>query len=1107
MRSQGRAAAAALVTAMVLTSTPTATAATADGSGPAVAPVPGGRGATVTLLTGDRVVLGAGGDVLAVRRGKGRERVRFVSWAAGEARYVVPTDAEPLLRAARLDLRLFDVRGLAQAGYDDEARDTLPLIVTQGGGAARSAIATAGARVTRDLPTIGGSAITIHKRQGVEWWSTIAGGPSALRAGAEKIWLDGRRAMALDRSVPQIGAPAAWQAGYTGRGVTVAVLDSGVDTTHPDLAGRVREVRNFSSEPDATDTLGHGTHVASTIAGSGAASGGRYRGVAPDADLIAGKVCGLAGCQESAIIAGMQWAAAEQHASVVNLSLGGTDGPEMDPVEEAVNTLTAEHGTLFVVSAGNRGPADGTVESPGSAEAALTVGAVDRSDALARFSARGPRTGDDGLKPDITAPGVDIVAARASGTEIGTVVSDRYMMLSGTSMATPHVAGAAALLAQRHPDWTAQRLKATLMGAARPNPTQSGYQQGAGRADVGRAIGQAVTTDPPSVSYGRTTWPHGDDEPVARTIAYHNDGTAPVTLDLALRIAGPGGTSAPAGLFTSSAGRITVPAGGTTQVTVTADTRVAGPDGLYSGQLLATGGGLAVSTPLSVNKEPPTYELAITNLDSTGARTSAFSTYVYGLDSDEDDSHVDHDGDGTVRIRLPQGRYGALSWIFEGDGARSTTVAWPAVDLTRDTALTLDARQGRPVSTTVPQAAARPQAAQLWYAHYSADPFVNPSAFGTHFTFFLDDFDGYYTAQLGDPVPQDWVRTYVTSQWARPDGSGGFTGSPYLYAVGEMIEGRLPTGFRRDYTRDDLATVRQRFGAAAPGLMAERSVGIYFGATSFLPVSLPSERVEYYNHGAEIASTDLSFETGGALLSTQTHYRYQPGRQYHEEWNEGPSGPSLAGALYDVEWVTRRGDVITASPPLFGDRYGHPGIGFPYDTARVALYRDGALVKETPRVADSFLVPEEPGTYRLEVSATRSTELSTHVSSVWTFQSRHIDGDAAARLPVQVVRFTPPLDQRGTAPAGRHFEIPVTVKGQDGVPAVDVTRLTLHISHDGGRTWRPASLRATEAGWTATVVHPAGEGLVSLRATATDSAGGTVTQTIINAYRIAPTAP
>jgi subtilisin family serine protease len=1089
LRTQWRIVAGGLAIGMVLAAAPAA------GAAPAPVGAAGSRGVTLTLVTGDRVVLGAGDEVVAVRPGPGREKVNFVRWSSGDARYVIPTDAEPLLRAGRIDRRLFDARGLARAGYHDAARASVPLIVTYGVGAARSSFATAGARVTRDLPAIGGGAVSLDKAKAAGWWSAVAGGTGALRSKVEKVWLDGLRTPSLDRSVPRIGAPAAWRSGFTGKGVTVAVLDSGVDTTHPDLAGKVRESRNFTTGPDG-DTVGHGTHVASTIAGSGAASGGRYKGVAPDAALVSGKVC-ESFCLDSEVIAGMQWAAADAGATVVNMSLGGTDTPEIDPVEEAVNRLTAEHGTLFVISAGNLGPAAGSVQSPGSAEAALTVGAVDRTDALARTSSRGPRVGDDGLKPDITAPGVDIIAARAAGTELGTAVNDRYTMLSGTSMAAPHVAGTAALLAQRHPDWPAARLKAGLMGSARPNPELSGYQQGAGRVDAARAVSQPVTADPASVSYGRTTWPHADDEPIGRTVTYHNDGDTAVTLDVTVRVVGPGGVAAPAGMFRSSVDRVTVPAGGQAVVTVTADTGVDGPEGLYSGQLVARGGSTTVSTPVSVHKEPPTYQLTIRHVDATGAPATGASTFVHGIDNDEDDLHGPEDG--VVTLRLPRGRYGVYTIMSDGaETPNYAIVSRPLVDLTADTTVTVDAREAKPLELTVAEPTAQPTSLDVWYAHYSSD---SPDAFGTNISFTASFAEKVYTARSGDPAPGDWVRSRITSQLAKPDGEGGFADSPYLYALGEIFEGDLPTGFTRHYAAGDLAAVRHRFHAAPPGPVAERSVGLQFGATSFIPTSLPGERAEYYSDEAEVAWTDLLLDSGITLLSKRALFRYEPGTEHREDWHAGPFGPALDGAYYDTEWVTRLGDVITAGVPLHGDGGGHPGHAS-YDAARVALYRDGRLVKETPRAADRFVVPAKPGQYRLEAFASQSaTDLSTEVSSVWTFRSGRVAGTTAARLPIQTVRFTPTLDERNAAPPGR-FQIPVTVQRQPGAPSATVRRVTVDVSYDDGRTWRPVLLRPARDGWVGTVVHPGDARFASLRATATDSAGSTVTQTIRHAYRI-----
>ena len=172
----------------------------------------------------------------------------------------------------------------------------------------------------------------------------------------------------------------------------------------------------------------------------------------------------------------MEWAVA-QHADVVSMSLGGDTGDGTDPLEQAVDDLSASSPTLFVIAAGNNGDRPGTVTSPGAAYAALTVGAVDSTDTMAFFSSRGPRL-DGTVKPEVVAPGVDIVAARAAGTSLGTPVDDFYTTLSGTSMATPHVAAVAAILKQEHPGWDGERLKAAIVGSTVPVAGAIGVRRG-----------------------------------------------------------------------------------------------------------------------------------------------------------------------------------------------------------------------------------------------------------------------------------------------------------------------------------------------------------------------------------------------------------------------------------------------------------------------------------------------------------------------------------------------------------------------------------------------------------------------------------------------------
>jgi subtilisin family serine protease len=340
---------------------------------------------TVTLVTGDRVMMDGAGKVTGVVRAKGRERMPFSVREIDGHTHVVPGDAELLLARGKLDSRLFDVTQLVADGYDDLGRGDLPLIVTFKGikAPSMSPFTGVGAKMGRTLPVVNGKAMRPVKKRGAEFWDavtdTAAQGNARTAAeftastAVEKVWLDGRRRANLAKSVPQIGAPSAWAAGYDGTGVKVAVLDTGIDTTHPDLANQVIAEQDFSGSSGPGDKFGHGTHVASTVAGTGAASpagsGGKYKGVALGAKLLNGKVLNDDGWGlDSGIIAGMEWAVA-QGADVVNLSLGGTDTPGIDPQEEAVNRLSAESGTLFVISAGNEGRA---VSGPSARPAAPT---------------------------------------------------------------------------------------------------------------------------------------------------------------------------------------------------------------------------------------------------------------------------------------------------------------------------------------------------------------------------------------------------------------------------------------------------------------------------------------------------------------------------------------------------------------------------------------------------------------------------------------------------------------------------------------------------------------------------------------------------------------
>lgn len=287
----------------------------------------------------------------------------------------------------------------------------------------------------------------------------------------------------LNSSVPLIGTPRLWQEGLTGQGVRIAVVDTGVDATHPDLAGRVAAQADFTGEGDG-DGNGHGTHCASIALGSGAASDGVYRGVAPGATLYAAKVLKASGSgMMSDVMMGVEWAV-EQGVQVISLSLGGPGPSSGDDALSDTCDAAVDLGIVVCVAAGNDGPRQYSIGSPGAARKAITVGASTDNDTIATFSSRGP-TGDGRVKPDIVLPGVDVVAARAANTSMGTVVNQYYTSASGTSMATPHAAGVCALLLQAQPHLTPEQIKARLMTTA-VDLSATPYAQGSGRVDAWR---------------------------------------------------------------------------------------------------------------------------------------------------------------------------------------------------------------------------------------------------------------------------------------------------------------------------------------------------------------------------------------------------------------------------------------------------------------------------------------------------------------------------------------------------------------------------------------------------------------------------------------------
>ena len=356
--------------------------------------------------------------------------------------------------------------------------------------------------------------------------------------GVRDVLPNARYTARLDRSPASIGAPVLWNDPLQptrGEGMKIGIIDDGIDPAHPFFSptgytmppgfpkgqtayttAKVIAARAFSP-PGATwryanvpldpANSGHGTHVAGIAAGNAGTPtslGPVVSGVAPRAHLgnyrvmtVPAENVGLNG-NAPEIVRGIEAAVADGM-DVINLSLGE---PEVEPSRDAVALAldaAAAAGVVPVVAAGNQGDSlgDGSVGSPASSRRAITVGAVavegGALPALASFSSAGPTPLSYRLKPDVVAPGVTILSSSPAAT---------WELASGTSMAAPHVAGAAALLRRRHPEWTVDQLRSALVTTAAPVRRASAHSQGGGVVDVAAAVSPLVLATPSTISFG-----------------------------------------------------------------------------------------------------------------------------------------------------------------------------------------------------------------------------------------------------------------------------------------------------------------------------------------------------------------------------------------------------------------------------------------------------------------------------------------------------------------------------------------------------------------------------------------------------------------------------
>ncbi|MCG5219817.1 S8 family serine peptidase [Streptosporangium soli] len=1183
----------------------------------------------VTLITGDVVEVqqfAGGRQAATVRPGKGREDIRFTTQEVDGDLTITPVDMVPYIARGLVDRRLFAVGDLIEQGYDDAASATLPLILVYGG---QQRGALPGVTSGTTLSSVNAQAVAPDKDDLPALWGAAQVRSSGadeprLNRGLSKIWLDGKIKATLEHSVPQVGAPQAWQDGFDGKGVKVAVLDTGADEEHPDLAGKISDRRDFTDNGSTEDGHGHGTHVAATVAGLGAASEGRRKGVAPGAELIVGKVLDDRGSgSESQILSGMEWAA-QSGADVVNMSLGGSATDGTDPLSVGVDTLTEQTGSLFVVAAGNEG-GDYTVGTPGAATSALTVGAVDATDALASFSSRGPRL-DEAPKPDITAPGVSIIAARAAETALGQPVDDRHTALSGTSMATPHVAGAAAILKQRHPEWRAGQLKDALVSTAKTIPGQSVHQQGGGRLDVTRVVRQGVTATG-VIDLGL----HEDGNPgtPAGEAVFINATEAPVTLALAASLDNLDGADPAEGAVSLGSPSITVAPGGTAEVPVTVDLAKL-QHGRHTGYVTATSadGTISAHTSLALTRRGRMHKVHFTGLNREGEADRVPVISMYGA-SQRDDvrTFINREHEGTT-VEVAEGTYMTQAIMGEDPSEHpvDSLVVIPELKVTGDLEVVLDARKAHPVKIKTAEPVIQ-EGISTYFTHRAygsrkisqgamnfpsvehlavtptepvkngtfefasrwqlAAPRVTAKLAGSHENVPMRPFirspeiDGRKRWPLvdgGKGTPEELakldlkgravvVASGMTGDWDRkiddaaaagaaaivvvgreggamwqpynPTGdrdplpslnttfdhgrkllekvragnavlevTGAFA-SPYLYDVMQVSQGHIPAEVVHEVNWRNTARVDSGyheyggFGWGKDqryGWRPWQTYSLGFQMETQRIVRTPLQRAEYVSAGdtqwQHVVQHMYTWESMSQLRGglTEQPQTYQPGKVVREDWFGAVVRPAVPAGVAQK----RTGDTLSIHIPEFVDSSGHYGYAKgsgDKDTASARFYRNGELVAERPNLRGDFPAVAEEAEYRLELSTTRTSEewrYATATETAWTFKSKAAD----TTVPLLKVDYDIPADLNGQV----RRALPVPLKFTAGP---SVKSFAAEHSYDDGKTWKRLHVLPIGNGRYSTLVsHPAVDGGVSLRVTATDTAGNQIKQTVTRAYGV-----
>ncbi|MCL0090175.1 carboxypeptidase regulatory-like domain-containing protein, partial [Dehalococcoidia bacterium] len=429
-----------------------------------------------------------------------------------------------------------------------------------------------------------------------------------------------------DYGDPIVNAPPMWDAGYDGEGIKIAILDTGIDYTHPDLADRIIAAKDFTGDGTVMDWHGHGTHVAGIAAGAYNQEW-QISGVAPGAYLLNARIFNVeTRTRTSWILRAIEWSM-DQGAHILNMSFGAHqwDGTGRMPICRAsANAVAAGH--IVVPAAGNEAPGQATILRPAIAHDVIAVAASEARDEIVWFSSRGP-AGDGRVALDVAAPGLWVIAPVpphivdpwGRPPEFGL-----YDDWSGTSMSAPHVAGAAALLLDAFPGLTPAEVEMALKSSA-DDLAAGVLDQGAGRLNVHAAylaLREGILVEPHEWSVGRVL-----PGAFTQTFTVINNGTAPITLPITRSIM-TDTQGAVAGDWITVPASITVEAGATATFDAAMTIPPRARAGTYSGYITVGDTTIPVSVGI-VQYLPSMWVMNIIGTVDEGANLFGWGDHVY----------------------------------------------------------------------------------------------------------------------------------------------------------------------------------------------------------------------------------------------------------------------------------------------------------------------------------------------------------------------------------------------------------------------------------------------------------------------------------------------